>query len=52
MRCSGCDAVFVDEPAEALVMHDELASLVLELAPSAADLRLHIGVNSDHGIGL
>ena len=35
----------------ALAMHDELGSLVLELGPSAADLRLHIGVNSGHGIG-
>jgi adenylate cyclase len=35
----------------ALDMHDELDSLLLALAPSAADLRLHIGINSGHGIG-
>jgi class 3 adenylate cyclase len=34
----------------ALDMHRELARLVPQLPPEAANLRLHIGVNSGHGI--
>jgi adenylate cyclase len=44
-----------DDAARALrtaaAMHRELAGLVPELGPAAANLRLHIGVNSGHGIG-
>ena len=43
------DAVRALRTAEA--MHRELAELVPELGPDAANLRLHIGVNSGHGIG-
>jgi class 3 adenylate cyclase/tetratricopeptide (TPR) repeat protein len=43
------DAARALQTAEA--MHRELAELVPELGPDAANLRLHIGVNSGHGIG-
>ena len=43
------DAVRALRTAEA--MHRKLADLVPELGPDAANLRLHIGVNSGHGIG-
>lgn len=51
----GAPVTHDDDAARALrtadAMHRELAELVPELGPAAANLRLHIGVNSGHGIG-
>lgn len=51
----GAPVAHDDDAARALrtaeAMHQELATLVPELGPDAAGLRLHIGVNSGHGIG-
>jgi adenylate cyclase len=51
----GAPVAHDDDAARALrtaeAMHRELAALVPELGPDAASLRLHIGVNSGHGIG-
>jgi adenylate cyclase len=51
----GAPVAHDDDAARALrtaeAMHQELAALVPELGPDAAGLRLHIGVNSGHGIG-
>jgi class 3 adenylate cyclase/tetratricopeptide (TPR) repeat protein len=51
----GAPVAHDDDAARALrtaeAMHRELAELVPELGPEAANLRLHIGVNSGHGIG-
>jgi adenylate cyclase len=51
----GAPVAHDDDAARALrtaeAMHRELAELVPELGPDAANLRLHIGVNSGHGIG-
>jgi adenylate cyclase len=51
----GAPVAHDDDAARALQtadsMHRELAALVPELGPAAANLRLHIGVNSGHGIG-
>lgn len=51
----GAPVAHDDDAARALrtaeAMHRELAELVPELGPDAASLRLHIGVNSGHGIG-
>ncbi len=51
----GAPVAHDDDAARALrtaaAMHLELAALVPELGPAAANLRLHIGVNSGHGIG-
>ena len=51
----GAPVAHDDDAARALrtaeAMHRELAALLPELGPAAANLRLHIGVNSGHGIG-
>lgn len=51
----GAPVAHDDDAARALrtaeAMHRELAELVPRLGPDAAHLRLHIGVNSGHGIG-
>lgn len=51
----GAPVAHDDDAARALrtaeAMHRGLADLVPELAPAGANLRLHIGVNSGHGIG-
>jgi class 3 adenylate cyclase/predicted ATPase len=51
----GAPVAHDDDAARALrtaeAMHRELAALVPELGAEAANLRLHIGVNSGHGIG-
>src|SRR5690348_7228189 len=51
----GAPVAHDDDAARALrtadAMHRELAELLPELGPAAANLRLHIGVNSGHGIG-
>ncbi|HEY3576414.1 MAG TPA: AAA family ATPase [Gaiellaceae bacterium] len=51
----GAPVAHDDDAARALrtaeAMHRELAELVPELGPAASSLRLHIGVNSGHGIG-
>jgi adenylate cyclase len=51
----GAPVAHDDDAARALrtaeAMHQELAAVVPELGPDAAGLRLHIGVNSGHGIG-
>jgi adenylate cyclase len=51
----GAPVAHDDDAARALLtaeaMHEELAALVPELGPDAAGLRLHVGINSGHGIG-
>lgn len=51
----GAPVAHDDDAARALrtadAMHRELAALVPELGPDGAGLKLHVGVNSGHGIG-
>ena len=55
MALFGAPVAHDDDAARALHvamdMHRELAKLVPTLPPEAANLRLHVGVNSGHGIG-